>query len=1678
MVKVTTSPSGLSPATAVDSPRARIYSTNSADLADAATMVAMDATADKARSIQFDDEATRGHGDCEDDEGEDEEGKAEFVDVKTTAELLGEVEELLLQVSQMGRPLPVGRNLAAELEDDVDDDDDDEQGVAPGDPDRHGTQTRRVRTAYSHMQTPKTLKCRNARYAEYYDAADEAELGGDDCDDGRDYRDSAEDSAKDTQPSTWLTESRRSERRDDRRDDWRDYRRDDRRTRRDDGRDRRVTVAATADDEEKDGMECQPSRRLSQHCYDDDESDYSREAYSDSEGGSDHDPIDTGLADGKSRGRNGREDSTRSQKNSTKTQWRSARPQGSSTVQWNSANQPTDTTSRANRFTDRLANYGRRGDSRERAQRPPGSLHAEKFKLGGPPTLTGCDEAGLPQSAEPVAEAKYIFEYVGKAGKPERVWMHGNDGIKMDGIDGELHYSKEESRARISNADAPRIGKGAMGMAMTIKLLPGERLGWWSAQKFDRRVRMRALVMGAVNDQRTKILLDTGANILAINATFARTLRLKRQASRDAQIGVQGIGKDKVGTSTRAWVKITLGWEVSYEYEVWVMDHYAGVDLILGPDFMVPAGIHLDLYNSQAKLPDEVVVPLIKSLNSADDSKGGLQITDGSTETIRLTGRVAVEFRARRRQPAETTHELWVRRTRIGSLNKHGKVARVLLTSMKLSMTWCPAHFPVLSWAPHGILPPEGVVRLSSAKYRDWQAGDANGENYGQAMNLASGPEAVTRGRPEADDRSQRGENSADAESEPREMTAALRRVLETSDGLDGPVVSPTRDEDSSSRALASAVNSAEFAEGDLVSPRGIRRFDNELGEHLKKHYKLLKALLKAGLIAFSNSPWASPIVSVLKKNGVDIRLCIDYKLVKAITLMMEYAMPLVDDLLTELNAYLWFCSLDAASGFWPVMMTRRARRVSAFACALGHFEWLRMPFELKNSPMIYQRLIDNALWGYVQPKGGWEAFAERIRRVEIEAEDQRVKVSTLAEFEPTRLTKFNGDRRALAESDPMQDFIDSPAADMFNTGEPDQSNWTGFSSASLSAGSACIFAQPKVDFLSHMVTPEGIQADQKKMAAIAELPFPTSKKGMQAFLGALIITDDSFRIWPCPVAPNVNHTSYRTRRDTQAPRTAIEELGDGKNGPRVTLCTSPYRIRRVRLVIRRLGEDKKNGGHGSCLWILWRLPSWDIEIAATAHFPSTTVNIAEYPGMNNGVVAALQRGVSNLIIVGDSRLAIQQSMGGDRMQEGRVATRVGQTQRAYQEIELRALPARRDEQPVGAFENPSKPPTRRVAVRNEAEFGGAQSQVPNDIAELHTELSEARTPVASDIDPLVVQAERRQRISKAHDEELRWADLKAYLKGESTQLSHRRVHNAGKVADEFVLSEDGLLYRQNNVRRPEELGELGLTLRLVAPTTMIDEVLQNCHNSIEGGTKGLCGLITESKQTTTGSDCTRMGSNTSSNVKTAAPAGTPPNEGGKPIDKEKWSYTSQPSSSVRRRQDGQKNTQKVSAESGKEQYREALSRQSSQPSPEGPSTESEAPEEPSAGSPAESTRSLFKEGDQVWLFMERVKPGLAKKLAHRWHGPFRAVKELGERPTTRLRPELGEAERFDFDEQRLPEHSCEPDEDEDKYEVEAILAGSVRSTSSSTAASTMLGSTPGGAKGRKSTLRARKHAL
>ncbi|KAI9998255.1 hypothetical protein PInf_002615 [Phytophthora infestans] len=53
---------------------------------------------------------------------------------------------------------------------------------------------------------------------------------------------------------------------------------------------------------------------------------------------------------------------------------------------------------------------------------------------------------------------------------------------------------------------------------------------------------------------------------------------------------------------------------------------------------------------------------------------------------------------------------------------------------------------------------------------------------------------------------------------------------------------------------------------------------------------------------------------------------------------------------------------------------------------------------------------------------------------------------------------------------------------------------------------------------------------------------------------------------------------------------------------------------------------------------------------------------------------------------------------------------------------------------------------------------------------------------------------------------------------------------------------------------------------------------------------------------------------------------------------------------------------------------------------------------------------------------------------------PGSDITELGERPKTGLIADLEEIQRFDFDEELLPEDSWEPDTSTNQYEVEAIL--------------------------------------
>ncbi|KAE8988682.1 hypothetical protein PF011_g19074 [Phytophthora fragariae] len=143
----------------------------------------------------------------------------------------------------------------------------------------------------------------------------------------------------------------------------------------------------------------------------------------------------------------------------------------------------------------------------------------------------------------------------------------------------------------------------------------------------------------------------------------------------------------------------------------------------------------------------------------------------------------------------------------------------------------------------------------------------------------------------------------------------------------------------------------------DVGDAKPVAQRPRSIAPHIMlKVYELLKKLLETELIEFSVSAWASPIVIVLKKNGVDIRMCIDYRVVNGFIQLSTYPLPLIDDLLIGFENAMWFMSLDMASGFWAIRMTERAKLISAFVCPFGHFQWMRMPFGLKNAPSFIRQ--------------------------------------------------------------------------------------------------------------------------------------------------------------------------------------------------------------------------------------------------------------------------------------------------------------------------------------------------------------------------------------------------------------------------------------------------------------------------------------------------------------------------------------------------------------------------------------------------------------------------------------------------------------------------------------------------------------------------------------------------
>ena len=217
----------------------------------------------------------------------------------------------------------------------------------------------------------------------------------------------------------------------------------------------------------------------------------------------------------------------------------------------------------------------------------------------------------------------------------------------------------------------------------------------------------------------------------------------------------------------------------------------------------------------------------------------------------------------------------------------------------------------------------------------------------------------------------------------------------------------------------------------------------------------LVAEMLDGNVISPTQSPWASPIVLVSKRDG-GTRFCVDYRKLNSVTKLDVFPLPRIDDCLDVLSGTRYFSTLDLSSGFWQVKMEAESAEKTAFVTHCGSYQFNVMPFGLVNVPSTFQRLMEKVMSGLMPEK-----CLTYIDDILVVGTNFSEHLSNLeAVFERLR-------------------------------------------EASLKLKSTkCKLIQREVTYLGYRVSEDGMSADPAKLDAVKTFPIPTDVKKVRSFVG------------------------------------------------------------------------------------------------------------------------------------------------------------------------------------------------------------------------------------------------------------------------------------------------------------------------------------------------------------------------------------------------------------------------------------------------------------------------------------------------------------------------------------------------------------------------------------------------
>ena len=222
-----------------------------------------------------------------------------------------------------------------------------------------------------------------------------------------------------------------------------------------------------------------------------------------------------------------------------------------------------------------------------------------------------------------------------------------------------------------------------------------------------------------------------------------------------------------------------------------------------------------------------------------------------------------------------------------------------------------------------------------------------------------------------------------------------------------------------------------------------------------------LERLEHEGVIEKVDEPtdWCSSLVCVQKPNG-NLRLCIDPQPLNVALKRPRFALPVIEDVLPDLDGVRVFSKADLSEGFLQCELDEPSSLLTTFHTPWGRYKYRRMPFGISPAPEIFQQKLNQCLEG--------------LRGIHIIADDV--------------LITGRGDTLDAANHDHdvnMRAFLER-CRKMNITLNKDKLEYKCES----------------LRFIGHILTTDGLKSDPSKVNAVLNMPKPTDIAGIQRLLG------------------------------------------------------------------------------------------------------------------------------------------------------------------------------------------------------------------------------------------------------------------------------------------------------------------------------------------------------------------------------------------------------------------------------------------------------------------------------------------------------------------------------------------------------------------------------------------------